>query len=108
MSKSQRTKGANGERELCRILSDELGTVVKRNLSQTREGGCDIVLGPYNVEVKRRARIGQIYDWIEQAEASCVDTGRKPVVICRADGKGWLAVVRLPQWIEAAREDIAG
>lgn len=53
MSKSERNKGASGERELCRILFQEIGFEAKRNLSQTREGGCDIVCGPYDLEVKR-------------------------------------------------------
>lgn len=106
MSKSQRTKGAAGERELCRILSDELGKEVRRNLAQTREGGCDIRVGRHNIEVKRRARIGNIYDWMEQAAASCGGTEQRPVVICRADGKKWLAVIPLQDWINFAREDL--
>ena len=92
MGKSQRTKGAAGEREVCHLIQDVLGVEAKRNLSQTREGGCDIAVGQYHVEVKRRARIGQIYDWMEQAEASCSGTERS-VVFCRADGKKWLVVM---------------
>ncbi len=92
MGKSQRTKGAAGEREVCHLIRDVLGVEAKRNLSQTREGGCDIAVGPYHVEVKRRARIGQIYDWMDQAEASC-QNGERPVVFCRADKKPWLVVL---------------
>lgn len=105
MSKSQRTKGAAGERELCRILRDELGIEVHREIGQSRDGGCDIKVGPFNVEVKRRARIGGIYDWIGQAEASC-EGHRRPVVVCRADGKHWMVVQRLEDWIQLAREEI--
>lgn len=92
MGKSQRTKGAAGEREVCHLIRDSLGIDAKRNLSQTREGGCDIAVGPYHVEVKRRARIGQIYDWLEQAEESC-QNGERSVVFCRADKKKWLVVM---------------
>lgn len=92
MGKSQRTKGAAGEREVCAMLREHLGIDAKRNLSQVREGGCDIVAGPYRLEVKRRSRIGNIYDWMEQAKESCRDGGR-PIVVCRADGKKWLAVM---------------
>jgi hypothetical protein len=106
VSKSQRTKGAAGERELCRILSDELGKEVRRNLAQTREGGCDIRVGRHNIEVKRRARIGNLYDWMAQAASSCEGTEQQPVVICRADGKKWLAVMPLQDWINFAREDL--
>lgn len=79
MGKSQRTKGAAGEREVCHLIRDSLGIDAKRNLSQTREGGCDIAVGPYHVEVKRRAKIGQVYDWMAQAEESC-ENGERPVV----------------------------
>lgn len=92
MGKSQRTKGAAGEREVCHLIQDTLGIEAKRNLSQTREGGCDIAVGPYHIEVKRRARIGGIYDWIGQAKDSCKD-GERPVVFCRADGEKWLVVM---------------
>jgi len=92
MDKSQRTKGAVGEREVCHLIQDVLGVEAKRNLPQTREGGCDIAVGPYHVEVKRRAHIGQIYDWIEQADASC-SNGERSVVFCRADKKKWLVVM---------------
>lgn len=92
MGKSQRTKGAAGEREVCHLIQDTLGVEAKRNLSQTREGGCDIAVEPYHIEVKRRARIGQIYDWLEQAEESC-QNGERSVVFCRADKKKWLVVM---------------
>lgn len=104
MGSTERRKGARGEREICAILSDELGISAKRNLDQTREGGCDITAGPFNLEVKRRAKIGNIYDWMEQAAASCEDTEKKPVVICRADGKKWLAIMPFGDWINLARE----
>lgn len=64
MSKAQRTKGAAGEREICDMIFENLGIEVHRNLQQTRDGGADIKLKPYSIEVKRRAAIGNIYDWI--------------------------------------------
>lgn len=106
MSKSERNKGAAGERELCRILFQEIGFEAKRNLSQTREGGCDIVCGPYDLEVKRRARIGQIYDWIEQVRRASPDPKRRRAVVCRADGKEWLAVLPLCEFLDILREAI--
>ena len=96
MGKSQITKGAAGEREVCHLIQDTLGVEAKRNLSQTREGSCDIAVGPYHVEVKRRARIGQIYDWMEQAAESCPN-GEQPIVFCRADKKPWLVVMTVEE-----------
>lgn len=98
MGKSQRTKGAAGEREVCHLIRDTLGFDAKRNLTQTREGGFDIAVGPYRLEVKRRARIGQIYDWMDQADASC-EPGARPAVVARADGKKWFAVVTIEEFL---------
>lgn len=53
MSKSQRTKGAVGEREICDLIFRDLGIEVHRNLQQTRDGGADIKLKPFSIEVKR-------------------------------------------------------
>lgn len=105
MGKAQRTKGASGEREVCRLLRGVLGIEAKRNLSQTREGGCDIAVGSFHIEVKRRALIGNIYGWMEQAEASCL-AGEKPVVVCRADGKKWLAVLPFEEFMRLAGNEL--
>lgn len=106
MSKSQRTKGAAGEREVCHIIRDELGIECHRNLEQTREGGCDISLPPFCIEVKRRRRISNIYEWLKQAENSC-QTGERPVTVFRADGKGWIAAVPLTLFLSLIREEVA-
>jgi hypothetical protein len=49
-----RNKGARGENELAKLLSDELGFVVKRKLGQARDGADDIEVGPYRIECKRQ------------------------------------------------------
>lgn len=106
MGSSQRVKGAAGEREVCKLLREAMGVDAKRNLTQTREGGYDIAVGPFRLEVKRRAKIGNVYEWMNQAEASC-SAGNLPVVVCRADGKGWLAVIPFEDWMRLAREEVA-
>ena len=106
MSKMQRTKGAAGEREVCSLLSDALGAKVTRQLGQARDGGHDISLPPFRLEVKRRAHIGNLYEWMRQVQADpdlCHQTG---VIMLRADGEGWLAVMRIEDWIRLAREEI--
>ena len=105
MSKSQRTKGAAGEREVCHIIRDELGIEAHRNLSQTREGGTDINLPPYRIEVKRRRRIAGLYDWLSQAENAC-KPGERPMLVVRADGQGWLAITPLTHQLAHIREEI--
>ncbi len=55
MSAMQRRKGAAGEREVLKLLGDELGVLLSRNLQQTREGGADcIALKGFAIEVKRQ------------------------------------------------------
>lgn len=106
MGKSQRTKGAEGERELCKAFADVLGVDVHRNLSQTRDGGTDIAFGPFHVEVKRRATIGNIYDWLAQSEASCDKPGRIPVVCARADRKKWFVVLNFEDFCRLAGNEL--
>lgn len=92
MGKMQRNKGAGYEREVCALLSDILGREVKRNIGQARDGGDDITVGPFRVECKRRAKVGNLYEWMAQVEAAS-KPGDIPVVICRGDGKKSLAVL---------------
>ncbi len=110
MSKSQRTKGASGERELCALLSDAFGEKITRRLGQARDAGHDITLPGFNVECKRRARIGGIYDWMSQCARmhdGALAKRQAPVVMLRADGKDWLVVMRFADWCTLAREEIA-
>lgn len=97
MSKSQRTKGAVGERELAAILSDHLGLIVKRTLGQARDGGHDIQTGRFKWEVKRRKAIA-VYDFMEQVEEAC-EHNETPIVAMRADGKGWLVMMKLEDFL---------
>ena len=104
MSKSQREKGANFEREICTLLTDHLGTKVKRNLAQTRGGateGSDITFGQWSIECKRRARIS-VYEWLDQARRDA--DGRTPVVIARADGRKAIAILDLDVFIPMMRD----
>lgn len=105
MSKAQRTKGATGEREICDLIFENLGIEVHRNLQQTRDGGADIKLKPYSIEVKRRAAIGNIYDWMNQASAGC-DMAERPIVVCRADRKQWLAILPIDELFRLIREEV--
>ena len=105
MGKSQRTKGAAGEREVCELIFQNLGIQVHRNLSQTRDGGADIKLNPFSIEVKRRAAISNIYDWIDQAERGC-EFPERPIVVCRADRKQWLAILPIEELFRLIREEV--
>lgn len=105
MGARSRNKGANGERELARLLSDELGMEVTRNLLQSREGGHDLDGVPgWCLEVKRRAKAaeGDKRQWWEQARAASVEMlirnggSANPAVLYREDRREWRALVGLP------------
>jgi hypothetical protein len=115
MGKSQRTKGAVGEREVCDIFSAALGEKVTRNIGQSRDGGNDIDIKDLVVEVKRRKTLGTIYGWLQQAYAAAtvypqsIEAGAKlpqaqmrgtPIVVCRQDGGEWIVVLRLTDFIK--------
>lgn len=104
MSRSQRTKGQGGERELAAILSAEIGQVVKRTLGQARDGGFDIETPPFVWEVKRRKKMA-VYEFVEQVEAAC-RPGDRGIVAMRADGKQWLALMTLDVALELVRGNL--
>lgn len=102
--KSARNKGAAAERELAAMLSNELGIAVKRKLGQARDGGDDIQIGKFRIEVKRRETLA-IEKWCKQVEAAC--SGQDvPVVAFRRSGEPWRAVVPIGWLIYAMREQI--
>lgn len=93
MSGYQRRKGAEFEREVATYLSDRLGLIVRRKLGQARDGGDDIQIGQFRIEVKRRHSLA-FMAWLEQCIA-CSKQGEIPVVVARADGKEPVAIMRL-------------
>jgi len=107
VSAYQRRKGSSAERELCALLNAEFGCNVSRKLGQARDAGNDVDLPPFVIECKRRARIGNVYDWISQAEFATPDGYGMPVVMMRADGQDWLVLMRFIDWARLAREEIS-
>ena len=107
MSASQRRKGQSGEREVCALLQGEFGIKVGRKLAQCRDSGNDVDIGPFCIEVKRRARIGNVYEWMSQAEFSTPDGYNMPVVFMRADGHAWLVLMNFIDWAKLAREELS-
>jgi len=101
-----RQRGQEGEREVGKILTESLAIPVKRLLGQERDMGADIFTKPYRWEIKRRKRIGLIYDWLEEAQNSLQNTSERPLVAFRADGKGWVVAMPLEEAIRLIREEI--
>lgn len=91
-----RERGKEGEREIANLCTQDLGIPTKRILGQERDGGQDVPIGRLLAQVKRRKRIGGVYEWLEGADVLCM----------RGDGKEWLVVMRWPLFVELAREEI--
>ena len=102
--KRSRIKGATGERELAALLTDALGFVVQRKLGQARDGGDDIQVGKYRIEVKRREAL-RLDDWCKQVE-DAAQPGDVPVVAYRRNGQPWRVVVPLEWFMQQVRETL--
>jgi hypothetical protein len=97
-----RAKGSRAENELAQMLTDELGFIVKRKLGQARDGGDDIQVGKFRIEVKRREAL-RLDEWCQQVEACCGPT-EVPIVAYRRNGQPWRAVVPMAWLIKQIRE----
>ena len=105
--KSSRTKGAAAERELSGRLTELIGNqIIKRNLSQTREGGSDMHIsstaGTIFVECKRVEK-ASIHTWLNQAEAAVTDNGLAAVA-WRPSRREWCVVMTLEDFCTLVRE----
>lgn len=95
--KGCRNKGANGERELLRLIGDRLGIDLSRNLDQSRDGGADCLdLSGIALEVKRCESL-QLSQWWNQAIRQATK-GQIPVLAFRQSRKPWAIVVPL-SWL---------
>jgi Holliday junction resolvase len=104
MGRSERRKGAEAERELAQILSDELGFVVKRKLGQARDSGDDIQVGKFRIEAKRRETLA-LPAWCRQIEEHC-QPGEVPVVAYRTNGQPWRIVLKLEDFLPLMRGEL--
>ena len=90
---NSRSKGQRGEREVAKILSEELGFSIKRILDQTREGGHDLDIPGYAVEVKRGENIS-LPAAIRQVTRSALAAGIDNwAVVYRANNSPWRVVL---------------
>lgn len=98
MGKAQRTKGHQFERDIVNLLKEK-GYPAARNLTQTRDSGGDINLPRWLIECKRYAKIGRVYEWLEQAIKAASEI-QKPIVIAKADREEEIVIMRLTDFME--------
>lgn len=95
---NSRSKGKTGEREAITVLQeiiapvyayvDKEPPVLRRNLSQARAGGFDVVgLDGYAIEVKRASRRAAVDTWWLQTLRQAGDCA--PVLMWRLDRQQW-------------------
>lgn len=89
MGAMARNKGGRGERELAGRLSELLGFEVRRKLGAARDGGDDLEVGAWSVEVKRTER------WEERYWTQCVTNaaGRPAMLAHRVSRQPWACYV---------------
>ena len=105
---NSRAKGQRAERELCKLLSDELGVEVKRNVDQARSGGADCLDVPgFAIEVKHR-QATSVPAWWKQARQQAIKALAEPILFYRKDREAWKAAIatadggyRLATWEQA-------
>lgn len=101
MAKSQRVKGANGEREIVGILKahghDARRTAPMQTHLGARGGFADVTgLDGYHLEVKRCERL-QLDAWSHQAESECGEN--VPVVVYRRSREPWRVSMRFEDFL---------
>lgn len=99
MGKSEREKGARGERELANLLRDQYGYETRRGMVFLHQSDM-IGLPGIHPEVKRVERLN-IWEAMKQAviEAAKRQDGI-PAVFHRKNRSEWLVTMRLEDWID--------
>jgi Holliday junction resolvase len=103
MAKSQRDKGARGEREVVAILKHEGYDDAERTAGMQANGfvrkHADVHgLPGLHMEVKRQETL-HLDAWHAQAEAESEVSGDVPVVVYRRSGKPWRVSMDLKEFI---------
>ena len=105
---NSRAKGKTGELEFARLIEQRTGVKLTRNLTQTRQGGHDLIvsggpaalaqfLGQFAVEVKRAKTAPPAIRaaWWDQTCKQAERAGLVPLLAHRRDREGWLIAIPL-------------
>ena len=93
MGAMQRAKGSRAEREVLKLLSEELGQMLTRNLQQTREGGADcLCVKGFAIEVKRQESLRRP-TWWRQACEQAARVGAEPMLLYRRNREQWRSLI---------------
>jgi len=98
MGSMQRTKGARAELQFANMLTEDLGVIVKRTLGQARDGGADILLGPFAVQIKHAAK-ATIKSWWQQTVTDAHKAKKIPVLAYKINRQNWRIRMRMREVI---------
>lgn len=98
MGAMQRTKGARAENQFASLLTEDLGIPVRRTLGQARDGGCDIELGPFAIQIKHAAK-PCIKAWWQQTVTDAHAAKKIPVLAYKINRQGWRIRMRMKEVI---------
>ena len=102
--KHSRDKGARAELKVAQLLRANGWPRAERNLSQSRDGGVDILNGPEGLalEVKHNAKRVDVPAAMRQAEAAA-GPHDIPVVLHRVDREPWRATLEATELLALLR-----
>lgn len=107
VSRRNRQRGAEFEREVAEVIRAGVGVAAERRLGQARDSGHDLNAGiPYTIEAKRVKRLGRLDTWMKQAARAALATGHPPMVVTRADGGEPYALLRLADLLPLIRRTL--
>lgn len=105
MSINSKQKGSRGERELVKFLKGVGFSAMRtQQYCGASEDSADVrveELPRFHFEVKRTERL-QIYEAVKQAEGDAVFSSKIPVVVHKKNREGWLAVMRIEDFLPLA------
>jgi len=92
-----------------KLLGQELGVSLTRNLTQTREGGADcLCVRGWAIEIKRQESLSRP-SWRRQAVYQAERVGQEPMLLYRRSREKWTAWIhtRDGMWREGTLMDAA-
>lgn len=100
MGRMSRDKGKRGERELANALRN-CGYETRRGQQYSgTETSADVVgLPGIHIECKRTESL-RLYEALEQAERDAGASGDLPAVFHRKNGKPWVVIMELGNWLK--------
>lgn len=104
--KGARQKGANFEREIANLLTDQTGIKFERGLAQTRGGGAEVadittkhlLPKPLHFELKRQIRCNIKAAYEQALEDAAPDSTH--IIVTKSDREPIMVTMEISQWLD--------